>query len=352
MSVRVRFAPSPTGSLHVGNALTAVANRRFADERGGVLVLRIDDTDPSRTVEGGERGDPRRPRLARRRRSTRARCGRASAATLYAGAVERALASGGARARRGGRRAPRRGRRSLRADGTATYQLASVVDDLDLRHHARHPRLGPPAEPRGAAADRPRGRRRASGGDPPRARPRRATGRSSPSATATRRSPSSATRGCPRPRCAPTSTSSACPSTTSTSTSRGCGGSRSTRSRRCRTRSWRLPRAHRSTPSPRCAARARSSRRARTRRSCSSPSRRSSPRARARPSSASSSFASAAPDRLDANGARAILSELKAVGGDLRALRLALTGAPTGPELCGGARRAPDATRRSPAHGA
>ena len=54
MSVRVRFAPSPTGSLHLGNALTAVANRRFADEHGGVLVLRIDDTDPTRTVEGGE----------------------------------------------------------------------------------------------------------------------------------------------------------------------------------------------------------------------------------------------------------------------------------------------------------
>src|SRR5919108_5223419 len=54
MSVRVRFAPSPTGSLHVGNALTAVANRRFADERAGRLVLRIDDTDPSRTVVGGE----------------------------------------------------------------------------------------------------------------------------------------------------------------------------------------------------------------------------------------------------------------------------------------------------------
>ena len=54
MSVRVRFAPSPTGSLHVGNALTALANRRFADERGGALVLRVDDTDPARTVEGGE----------------------------------------------------------------------------------------------------------------------------------------------------------------------------------------------------------------------------------------------------------------------------------------------------------
>ena len=54
VTVRVRFAPSPTGSLHLGNALTAVANRRFADEHGGMLVLRIDDTDPSRTIDGGE----------------------------------------------------------------------------------------------------------------------------------------------------------------------------------------------------------------------------------------------------------------------------------------------------------
>ena len=54
MPVRVRFAPSPTGSLHLGNALTAVANRRFADSHGGGLLLRIDDTDPARTVAGGE----------------------------------------------------------------------------------------------------------------------------------------------------------------------------------------------------------------------------------------------------------------------------------------------------------
>src|SRR5207244_2313893 len=47
---RVRFAPSPTGSLHVGNALSAVANRRFGDW----LLLRIDDTDPARNVPGGE----------------------------------------------------------------------------------------------------------------------------------------------------------------------------------------------------------------------------------------------------------------------------------------------------------
>ena len=47
---RVRFAPSPTGTLHIGNALSAVANRRFGDW----LLLRIDDTDATRNVPGGE----------------------------------------------------------------------------------------------------------------------------------------------------------------------------------------------------------------------------------------------------------------------------------------------------------
>src|SRR6188508_205390 len=47
---RVRFAPSPTGSLHVGNALSAVANRDFGD----TFLLRVDDTDPARNVPGGE----------------------------------------------------------------------------------------------------------------------------------------------------------------------------------------------------------------------------------------------------------------------------------------------------------
>jgi tRNA synthetases class I (E and Q), catalytic domain len=46
---RVRFAPSPTGTLHVGNALSAVANRSFGDS----LLLRIDDTDAARNVPGG-----------------------------------------------------------------------------------------------------------------------------------------------------------------------------------------------------------------------------------------------------------------------------------------------------------
>src|SRR5580765_1668691 len=47
---RVRFAPGRTGSLHVGDALSAVANRTF----GEWLLLRIDDTDASRDVESGE----------------------------------------------------------------------------------------------------------------------------------------------------------------------------------------------------------------------------------------------------------------------------------------------------------
>ena len=62
--VRVRFAPSPTGSLHLGSALTAVANRTFADEHGGVMILRIDDTDATRTDPDAE-AVSRDPALAR-----------------------------------------------------------------------------------------------------------------------------------------------------------------------------------------------------------------------------------------------------------------------------------------------
>ena len=52
MTVKVRFAPSPTGRLHVGNVRTALVNWLFARGQGGVFVLRIDDTDLERsTVE-------------------------------------------------------------------------------------------------------------------------------------------------------------------------------------------------------------------------------------------------------------------------------------------------------------
>jgi glutamyl-tRNA synthetase len=49
--VRVRFAPSPTGHLHIGGARTAIYNWAFARHSGGVFVLRIDDTDPERSTD-------------------------------------------------------------------------------------------------------------------------------------------------------------------------------------------------------------------------------------------------------------------------------------------------------------
>ena len=50
-TVRVRFAPSPTGDLHVGGARTALFNWLFARHHGGVFVLRIEDTDAARSTE-------------------------------------------------------------------------------------------------------------------------------------------------------------------------------------------------------------------------------------------------------------------------------------------------------------
>ncbi len=111
---RVRFAPSPTGSLHVGNALGAVANRRLGDW----MLLRIDDTDPARNVPGGEEEiihDLRWLGLAwdegPMRQSERQERYREAAAPL-------------------GDRFD--GITLLRQDGTATYHLASVVDDADF----------------------------------------------------------------------------------------------------------------------------------------------------------------------------------------------------------------------------
>jgi glutamyl-tRNA synthetase len=111
---RVRFAPSPTGSLHVGNALSAVANRRLGDW----LLLRIDDTDRTRNVAGGEEeivrdlewlgvawneGPVRQSERHERYREAAAPLGdRFDGITL------------------------------LRPDGSATYHLASVVDDVDF----------------------------------------------------------------------------------------------------------------------------------------------------------------------------------------------------------------------------
>ena len=123
--VRVRFAPSPTGSLHLGGALSAVANRMFADEHGGTLLLRIDDTDPARNVAGGaeailadlewlglrwDEGPVRQSERAARHREAAQLIGEPDA--------EGALRFGQVTL--------------LRSDGTPTYQLATAADDVDL----------------------------------------------------------------------------------------------------------------------------------------------------------------------------------------------------------------------------
>jgi hypothetical protein len=122
---RLRFAPSPTGSLHLGGALSAVANRAFADEHGGRLLLRIDDTDPARNVPGGAEaiaadlewlGIPfdEGPVLQSGRHVRH----REAAHLIGEPDAEGALRYGQVTL--------------LRPDGTPTYQLASAVDDLDF----------------------------------------------------------------------------------------------------------------------------------------------------------------------------------------------------------------------------
>ena len=50
-AIRTRFAPSPTGDLHVGSAHTTLFNYLFTRHHGGTVVLRIEDTDQKRLVE-------------------------------------------------------------------------------------------------------------------------------------------------------------------------------------------------------------------------------------------------------------------------------------------------------------
>jgi glutamyl/glutaminyl-tRNA synthetase len=111
---RVRFAPSPTGSLHIGNALSAFANRALGDW----MLLRIDDTDTARNVPGGEEAILRD--LAWLGLESDEGPVRAS---------ERAARHRGAAAR-----LPQRfdGVMLWRDDGSPTYHLASVVDDGDF----------------------------------------------------------------------------------------------------------------------------------------------------------------------------------------------------------------------------
>lgn len=54
-TIRVRYAPSPTGFLHIGNTRTALFNYLFARHHGGAFIIRIEDTDRKRHIEDGER---------------------------------------------------------------------------------------------------------------------------------------------------------------------------------------------------------------------------------------------------------------------------------------------------------
>jgi len=56
MAPLLRFAPSPTGPLHLGGLRTALVNHLFAKKHGGKWILRIEDTDTARTVPGALEG--------------------------------------------------------------------------------------------------------------------------------------------------------------------------------------------------------------------------------------------------------------------------------------------------------
>ena len=203
----------------------AVANRAFADEHDGSLVLRIDDTDPARRAGGEAAILPDLEWLGVAWDD--GPCGRASAA-IYAAAAERAPPSGAPIATRR-RRAPRRVT-LLRADGTATYHSRRRRRSR-ARHHARHPRVDHRPTTR-STGDRARARWRDARGDPPRARPRPGRQEALEAARRTRPSPTCCATGFPPRPCARTSTSSVCPGHDVRLDLRGSDGSRSTPSRR------------------------------------------------------------------------------------------------------------------------
>lgn len=123
-TVRARFAPSPTGALHVGSARTALLNQLFVRSRGGELLLRIDDTDAERsdaTLEAAILDDLRwlgiTFDLGPVRQSERL--------ARYADALTRLPVT-----QRDGA-FEFEGRVIARADGSPLYHLATAVDDLE-----------------------------------------------------------------------------------------------------------------------------------------------------------------------------------------------------------------------------
>ena len=209
--VRVRFAPSPTGFLHLGGVRTAIYNDLLRQNAGGAFILRIEDTDKERSDEAMTRQIQSTPWPGSAWSGTRVRSSeRAAAAPPRAGrgAARRRqclpllLHPGGAGPPSAPRRRPRASpsatrapastcsqeetRRPLaagrpfavrfqmpddhirftdivrgdmdfppdalddfillRSDGTPTYHMSVVVDDIDMADHPRDPRRGPPLE--------------------------------------------------------------------------------------------------------------------------------------------------------------------------------------------------------------
>jgi glutamyl-tRNA synthetase len=154
--VRARFAPSPTGMLHLGGARTALFNYLFARHHGGDLILRIEDTDQARSRGEFERGlledldwlglsfDEGPYRQSQRKELYEEIAGRLSERDLTYEAADEA----GRRAlyfrppvRSGTFRDELRGEIPfssvgdfvlLKSDGTPSYNFAAVVDDLDM----------------------------------------------------------------------------------------------------------------------------------------------------------------------------------------------------------------------------
>ena len=215
MTVRTRFAPSPTGLLHIGGARTALFNYLFSRHHGGQFLLRVEDTDRARSTAantaaildsldwlGLERDEPevyQSTRAARHAEVAHAMLASGHAYRCWSTKEEIDAARDGARA--AGRplrfdspwrdrtdgpdtpfvirlRAPRDGETVvddrvqgpihvanaelddmiiLRSDGTPTYLHAVVVDDHDMRDHRRAARGRPPDQHLPSGADLPCG---------------------------------------------------------------------------------------------------------------------------------------------------------------------------------------------------
>ena len=199
---RVRFAPSPTGTLHIGNALSAVANRRFGDW----MLLRIDDTDAARNVAGGEEAiledlagsastGTRGPARQCERRSATARPRSRSAMTRLDGVT------------------------LVREDGTADLPARDRRRRRRLRDHARRSAATTTGRTRRCTGGSRGARRRAARVRPPRADPRRGRQEALEARRGRDRRRRCARPGSPPRPCARTSRSSAFRGTTSTTTS-------------------------------------------------------------------------------------------------------------------------------------